>query len=116
MRYNTRLPAATVLGGAFYRPRLIHCERAAHGQKDTILMHGPASRVKDWEKEGRRVGGGGEMGSRSKGGMDPPNPLGQECPLDAAGDQCSFSLLSNLSLFRRINVLVSLGSCKPPHQ
>lgn len=34
---------------------LVLCEKAAHGQRNTILMHGPVSRVKEWEKEGRRV-------------------------------------------------------------
>lgn len=55
VQYNTGLPAAAVLGGASHRLRLILCERETHGQKDTILMHGPASRGKMGEKEGRRM-------------------------------------------------------------
>lgn len=67
-----------------------------------------------WAESRRR---GRRRRSDGNRGMPSPNLSGQECPLGAAGDQCSLSLLSNLSLFRLINILVSLGTYNPlPHQ
>lgn len=51
-----------------------------------------------------KKGGGGDIVMRAGvGGWIVFNPSGQECPLDAAADQCAVSLLLNLS--------VSLGCC-----
>lgn len=47
VQHNASLPAADVLGGASPCSTFIHCERAAHGQEDTILVYGPVSRVKE---------------------------------------------------------------------
>lgn len=80
MEEYTRVPAAAVLGVASHRSRLINCERTAHGQKYTMLMHGPvSSKVEE---------GGDERGEivMGTGKWDLLQPIrtAPKCPLEAA--------------------------------
>lgn len=98
MQYITRLSVVAVLGGAS------HWWKAHSLWESSTWSEGHNTHA--WSSE--QSEGVGKGGEREWGGIS-LNPSGQECPSDAVGDQCSLSLLSNLSLFLLINVLVSLG-------
>lgn len=84
------------------RMSLVHCGRAAHGQEDnTDTWSSEQSEGEEGRWEEARVVIMGE-GVRVWISID---PLGSRCPLGPAADQCSPSVLFNLSLSLHLHTL-----------